>query len=92
MSLDGAVYIVRLLEIDLKKVQYDQQGNLVWPPMGKDSSVPSVDGVLALHDATQPGQLAETTELIGRSMKPDTTLNEIARDIPRRSPTIPANP
>ena len=80
MSLDGAVYIVRLLEIDLKKVQYDQQGNLVWPPMGKDSSVPSVDGVLALHDATQPDQLAETTELIGRFMKPD---NLFQRNCPR---------
>ncbi|KAJ5278831.1 hypothetical protein N7478_004203 [Penicillium angulare] len=64
MSLDGAVYIVRLLEIDLKRVQFDEKQNIIWPPLGKDASSPNVDGVLVLHDATQPDKLAESTELI----------------------------
>ncbi|KAJ5656909.1 hypothetical protein N7507_008859 [Penicillium longicatenatum] len=64
MSLDGSVYTVRLLEIDLKKVQFDQEKNILWPHLGKDSSPPTIDGVLVLHDATQPDKFAETIELV----------------------------
>ncbi|KAJ6102029.1 hypothetical protein N7486_004456 [Penicillium sp. IBT 16267x] len=64
MSLDGSVYIVRLLEVDLKKVQFDHEKNIVWPRLGKDSSPPTIDGVLVLHDATQPDKFAETIELV----------------------------
>ncbi|KAJ5911732.1 uncharacterized protein N7473_001035 [Penicillium subrubescens] len=63
MSLDGSVYIVRLLEIDLKQVTFDQDLNIVWPRVGKDSAGPIVDGVLLLHDATQPERLEKTVEL-----------------------------
>ncbi|KAJ5712983.1 uncharacterized protein N7483_010164 [Penicillium malachiteum] len=64
MSLDGAVYIVRLLEVDLTKVQFDQEHNILWPRLGNDDFAPVVDGVLVLHDATEPEQLTETAELI----------------------------
>ncbi|KAJ5363944.1 uncharacterized protein N7496_009657 [Penicillium cataractarum] len=63
MSLDGAVYIVRLLEIDLKQVTFDQDLNIVWPGVNKNSAAPIVDGVLLLHDATQPERLEKTIEL-----------------------------
>lgn len=65
MSLDGSVYIVRLLEIDLKQVTFDQDLNIVWPRAGKDSVAPIVDGVLLLYDATQPDKLEKTVELAG---------------------------
>lgn len=65
MSLDGSVYIVRLLEIDLKQVTFDQDLNIVWPRVGKDSAGPIVDGVLLLYDATQPERLEKTVELAG---------------------------
>ncbi|KAJ5897356.1 hypothetical protein N7504_007644 [Penicillium tannophilum] len=64
MSLDGSVYIVRLLEVDLKKVQFDHEKNILWPGLGKDYTPPTIDGVLVLHDATQPDKFAETRELI----------------------------
>ncbi|CEJ54122.1 hypothetical protein PMG11_00444 [Penicillium brasilianum] len=63
MSLDGSVYIVRLLEIDLKQVTFDQDLNIVWPGVNKDSGSPIVDGVLLLYDATQPERLEKTIEL-----------------------------
>lgn len=65
MSLDGSVYIVRLLEIDLKQVTFDQDLNIVWPRTGRDSVAPIVDGVLLLYDATQPDKLEKTVELAG---------------------------
>lgn len=65
MSLDGSVYIVRLLEIDLKQVTFDQDLNIVWPGVNKDSGSPIVDGVLLLYDATQPERLEKTIELAG---------------------------
>jgi hypothetical protein len=69
MSLDGSVYIVRLLEIDLKQVTFDQDLNIVWPRVGKDSAGPIVDGVLLLHDATQPERLEKTVELAGMCLQ-----------------------
>ncbi|KAJ5157105.1 uncharacterized protein N7482_008205 [Penicillium canariense] len=63
MSLDGAVYIVRLLEIDLKQVSLDRDNNIRWPRVGKDSAAPIIDGVLLLHDATQPDKLEKNEPL-----------------------------
>lgn len=65
MSLDGAVYIVRLLEVDLKQVAIDQEKRIRWPRARKDDSVPTVDGVLLLYDSTQPNKLYETTQILG---------------------------
>jgi hypothetical protein len=69
MSLDGSVYIVRLLEIDLKQVTFDQDLNIVWPGVGKGLAAPTVDGVLLLHDATQPERLEKTVELAGMCLQ-----------------------
>lgn len=84
MSLDGSVYIVRLLEVDLKKVQFDHEKNILWPGLGKDYTPPTIDGVLVLHDATQPDKFAETRELIGRLMV-------FAHEIPRYNPPSPGS-
>jgi hypothetical protein len=67
MSLDGSVYIVRLLEVDLAQVQFDQENNVLWPRTGRDRAAPAIDGVLVLHDATKPDRLSLTTNLICRS-------------------------
>lgn len=64
MSLDGSIYLVRLLEIDLKQVAFDRNGQIIWPRVGDDSAT-VVDGALLLHDSTQPDRLAETTQLTG---------------------------
>lgn len=66
MSLDGSVYIVHLLELDLTQIQFDQDKKIIWPNTEHNSSVPAIDGVLVLHDATKPDRLSFTTNLIGR--------------------------
>lgn len=67
MSLDGAVYIVRLLEIDLQQVTFSQDKSIVWPRLENDTAAPVVDGVLLLHDATQPDNFGNAKDLIGMS-------------------------
>lgn len=68
MSLDGSVYIVHLLEVDLTQVRFDQDKRIIWP-VCNDSAAPVIDGVLVLHDATKPDRLSLTTNLICMSMR-----------------------
>lgn len=65
MSLNGSVYIVHLMEVDLTQIRFDQDKKIIWPRTGHDKSTPVIDGVLVLHDATKPDRLALTTNLIG---------------------------
>ena len=67
MSLDGSVYIVRLLEIDSKKVKLDSEKKIIWPRLAKDNSTPDIGGVLLLHDATQPNNLDSATDFLRTS-------------------------
>ena len=64
MSLDGSVYLVRLLEIGSKEIICDPKGP-IWPRFGNDPSPPSIDGVLVLHDTTQPATFTEIVNLLG---------------------------
>ncbi|KAJ5084735.1 hypothetical protein NUU61_009314 [Penicillium alfredii] len=64
MSLDGSVYIVRLLEVDLKEVAFDHDTKIIWPRKNRDTPAPKIDGVMVLHDATTPDKLAETTAIL----------------------------
>lgn len=66
MSLDGSVYLVCLLEMSSKEIVLDSKGPL-WPQFGSDPSPPKVDGVLVLHDTTQPAVFAEIANLLGVS-------------------------
>ncbi|KAI9931741.1 hypothetical protein MW887_010320 [Aspergillus wentii] len=67
MSLDGSVYLVRLLEIASKQIFIGSNGAPVWPRFGTD---PTIDGVLVLHDATRPATFSETTSLLATSSLP----------------------
>ncbi|KAJ6144297.1 hypothetical protein N7470_008192 [Penicillium chermesinum] len=64
MSLDGSVYLVRLLEIDLRKVKLDQSRRILWPRIGKDAVAPRIDGVLLLHDGTEAQNFETTLDLV----------------------------
>lgn len=67
MSLDGSVYMVQLLEIDLKEVRFDTDNQIIWPRSRNGTLPPRIDGALALHDATDPERLSEMTGLLGVS-------------------------
>ncbi|KAE8352941.1 ras guanyl-nucleotide exchange factor RasGEF [Aspergillus coremiiformis] len=62
MSLDGTVYIVRLLEMDTNEISIGNDGLLEWPRIGNDS--PPIDGALVVHDVTRSVGLPELTRLL----------------------------
>ncbi|KAL4989535.1 ras guanine nucleotide exchange factor domain-containing protein [Aspergillus falconensis] len=63
MSLDGTVYIVRLVEVHVDEISFDGSGRLRWPLLGNDSP-PRVDGALLLYDANRPNSHPETSKLL----------------------------
>ncbi|KAK2865263.1 hypothetical protein FQN49_003746, partial [Arthroderma sp. PD_2] len=52
MSMDGAIYVVRLLEIAIQKITLDDCGRIVWPKFLGEQALPPIDGVLCLFDST----------------------------------------
>ncbi|KAJ9485263.1 hypothetical protein VN97_g8099 [Penicillium thymicola] len=78
MSLNGSVYIVHLMEVDLTQVRFDQDKKIIWPRTGHDKSTPVIDGVLVLHDATKPDRLALTTNLIDSLAASDLPFLQVA--------------
>ncbi|KAL2868850.1 putative Ras guanyl-nucleotide exchange factor RasGEF [Aspergillus lucknowensis] len=63
MSLDGMVYVVRLLEVHSSEVSLSNNGKLEWPRLGSDSPA-TVDGALLLHDASHPATHPETLKML----------------------------
>jgi len=63
MSLDGVVYLVRLVEMRFHEVVLDE-AKIKWPKYLQDLEVPSIDGVLALCDVTDLESLTDTKELL----------------------------
>ncbi|KAJ5244289.1 hypothetical protein N7489_004385 [Penicillium chrysogenum] len=78
MSLNGSVYIVHLMEVDLTQVRFDQDKKIIWPHTGRDRSVPAIDAVLVLHDATKPDRLSLTTNLIDSLAASDLPFLQVA--------------
>lgn len=66
MSLDGTVYMVRLLEISLDDISFDTNGSVIWPRTSDDNNLPPVDGALILHDVTSPGGIIEASRLLSK--------------------------
>jgi hypothetical protein len=64
MSLDGTVYVVRLLKVHASEISLSDDGKLKWPRLANDSPA-LVDGVLLLHDASRPTTRLETLRIIG---------------------------
>ncbi|KAK2756203.1 hypothetical protein FQN54_005611 [Arachnomyces sp. PD_36] len=58
MSLEGVIYVVRLLEISVSDVRVSSSGRIVWPSSIGDQLMPTVDGVLSLYDITEPKSAA----------------------------------
>ncbi|KAL3433005.1 ras guanine nucleotide exchange factor domain-containing protein [Aspergillus tetrazonus] len=63
MSLDGTVYVVRLVEVHADEISFDGNGRLRWPLLGNDS-IPSIDGALLLYDANRPSSVPETSKML----------------------------
>ncbi|EDN07086.1 conserved hypothetical protein [Histoplasma mississippiense (nom. inval.)] len=59
MSLDGTIYLVRLLEIASHKISFDETGRIVWPKFIGEQELPVIDGILVLFDSHDPRSVAQ---------------------------------
>ncbi|KAL4785361.1 ras guanyl-nucleotide exchange factor RasGEF [Aspergillus varians] len=85
MSLDGTVYVVRLLEVHADEISLCSNGKLRWPRIGSDSP-PIVDGALLLHDATQPTTHPETSNMLDIFVAASVPFVLVATKCDKRSP------
>ncbi|KAL2218807.1 ras guanyl-nucleotide exchange factor RasGEF [Thermoascus aurantiacus ATCC 26904] len=69
MSLEGVVYVVRLLEISLQEITFDGSEHLVWPQSLDDQALPIIDGVIVLHDVTNPSSITECSRILNALAK-----------------------
>ena len=64
MSLDGVVYLVRLLELQLDAIHVTTDHQLQWPTLVGDQSISRIDGALTLYDVMNKESLARIPNLI----------------------------
>lgn len=64
MSLDGVVYQVQLLEIELDTVHVTADQQVEWPGTVINQPLTQVDGALALYDVMNKESLTHLPELI----------------------------
>ena len=66
MMLDGVVYLVRLLEIELDTIHITADQQIEWPTTVTDQPTTRVDGALTLYDVMNKDSLAHLPELISK--------------------------
>ncbi|KAK2742473.1 hypothetical protein FQN57_005364 [Myotisia sp. PD_48] len=65
MSMDGAIYVVRLLEIGIHNITLDERGSIVWPRFLGEQALPPIDGVLALFDSSDLRSVSHFPQVFG---------------------------
>ncbi|KAL4907292.1 hypothetical protein BDW74DRAFT_122815 [Aspergillus multicolor] len=88
MSLDGTVYVVRLVEVHTDEISLASNGRLRWPLLGNDSP-PSVDGALLLYDADRPSAHPETSRMLDTFVAASVPFVLVATNCDKRSPDGP---
>ncbi|KAL4869131.1 hypothetical protein BDV12DRAFT_185364 [Aspergillus spectabilis] len=88
MSLDGTVYVVRLLKVHADEVVPGSNGKLRWPRLGNDTP-PTVDGALLLHDATRPTNHSETLRMLDMFAAASVPFVLVATKCDKRNPDGP---
>ena len=67
MSLDGVVYLVRLLEASFRNLSLRKDNSLRWPKTIGDLEMPEVDGVLMLYDVMNYDSIEGIADVLGMS-------------------------
>ena len=67
-ELDGASYLVTLVELDLEGIELDPDQPVHWPKQIGGHSVPRMDGALILYDAVNEGTMREVPPIMGESL------------------------
>ena len=66
ISLDGTIYLVRLLEIAIHNVTFDEEGRIVWPTVLGEHILPPIDGILCLFDANDLTTVTNFSHIFGK--------------------------
>ena len=67
VSLEGKIYLVRLLELGLDEVEITEEEEVRWPRKVGDQSMLDIDGVLAVYDVMNQNSIAALPELLSES-------------------------
>ncbi|KKZ62301.1 hypothetical protein EMCG_03273 [[Emmonsia] crescens] len=92
MSLDGTIYLVRLLEIASHKISFDENGRIVWPKFIGEHELPIIDGVLVLFDSYDPRSVAQFPRIFSASPKATIPFIIVACRCEGQVPSSPIDP
>lgn len=67
-EVDGAPYLVTLVELDLEGIELDPNQPVHWPKQIGGHSMPRMDGALILYDAVNEGSMREVPPIMGKSL------------------------
>ncbi|EUC42638.1 hypothetical protein COCMIDRAFT_28767 [Bipolaris oryzae ATCC 44560] len=64
MTIDGTIYVVRLVEMTFSDVQVGERGNIKWPDSTDDCATPRIHAAVILYDVTNQESLANVPEML----------------------------
>ncbi len=88
MALDGVVYLVRLIEIQLDSISITTDYQINWPQVGSEQGTMRIDGALALYDVLNEESLACVPELLSESPQSKKFICRLGSVLALNSPTI----
>lgn len=68
MSIDGEEYTVRLIELPLEELDFDDESRIGWPTTADHRPFPPVDGVLTLYNVMDKDSLSLVPETLRKWM------------------------
>jgi len=66
MSIDGNVYVVRLVELTHDDLDLDEHKRICWPDNVDGSPVPVIDGAFTLYDVLNRDSLGQIPETLSK--------------------------
>lgn len=67
MSIDGSVYVVRLIELSFNELDLDDESRICWPDSVNGASIPYIDGAFTLYDVMNKESLVQVPETLRKS-------------------------
>ena len=66
MSIDGNVYVVRLIELSFSELDLDNESRICWPDSVNAQPTPYIDGAFTLYDVMNKESLVQVPETLSK--------------------------
>jgi hypothetical protein len=66
MSIDGNVYVVRLIELSFSELDLDNESRICWPDSVNAQPMPYIDGAFTLYDVMNKESLVQVPETLSK--------------------------